>query len=216
MLVGRGMQESADASVGVLSLLNGESWRRGGHGYRVSRLLRRRAELSRWRLTTRRGPCLAHCPRAVMASGASRRSVRMGSGGDRRELFEDRAQLGVCVGSELLFDVPLDLGDDRARCGHQLLSAAGGVDALGAVVVGVGDALEVTALYEVVDQRFDRLLAHIGVGGDVYRALAIRTGPLKDREVTRAHVLKAGSNQLGVDASANRLPRRAQQNAEHR
>ena len=56
------------------------------------------------------------------------------------------------VGSERLFDVSRDLGDDRARCGYQLLSAAGGVDALGAVVVGVGDALEVTALFEVVDQ----------------------------------------------------------------
>ena len=110
----------------------------------------------------------------------------------------------------------VDLGDDRACRGHQLLSAGGGVDALGAVVVGVGDSLEVAALFEVVDERFDRLLAHRGVGGDVDRAHPIGTGRLQDGEVTRAHVLEAGRDQLGVDASADRLPRRAQQNAEHR
>jgi hypothetical protein len=39
---------------------------------------------------------------------------------------------------------------------------------------------------------------------------------LQDGEVTRAHVFEAGGNQRVVDASADHLPRRAQQNAEHR
>jgi hypothetical protein len=87
---------------------------------------------------------------------------------------------------------------------------------LGAVVVAVGAALEVAALLEVVDQRFDRLLAHRCVGGDVDRAHPVGSGPLQDREVARAHVVEAGGDQLGVDARADRLPRRAQKDAEHR
>ena len=90
------------------------------------------------------------------------------------------------------------------------------MDALGAVVVGVWDAFEVAALFEVVEQWFDRLLAHRGVGGDVDRAQPVRTGPLQDSEVSRAHVSEAGDDEFGVDPSADRLPRRAQQNAEHR
>jgi hypothetical protein len=42
----------------------------------------------------------------------------------------------------------------------------GGVDPLGAMVVGIRDALEVAALFEVVEQRFHRLLAHRGVSLD--------------------------------------------------
>jgi hypothetical protein len=39
---------------------------------------------------------------------------------------------------------------------------------------------------------------------------------LQNGKVARAHVAEAGCDQFGVDASTNRLPRGAQQNAEHR
>lgn len=84
-------------------------------------------------------PGLVRAPRAFGGWGRA-------AGGDRREAFEDRAQLSVCAGSELAFDVLVDADDDLAGGAHQLLSAAGGVDALGAVVVGVGDAFEVAAV----------------------------------------------------------------------
>jgi hypothetical protein len=158
-------------------------------------------------------PARGSCPPRVVrpVRGCGRRP-----GGDRREVFEGRPQLGEGAGSEFPFDVLVDLGNDGACGGHQVLSAGGGVDALGAVVVGVRDAFEVAALFEVVEQRFDRLLAHRGVGGDVDRAHPVRTGPLQDGQIARAHVSEAGADEFAVDPSTDRLPRRAQQNAEHR
>ena len=66
-----------------------------------ARLPRRPASVAPWLLPTR----------SVNGSGWS-------SGGDRREVFEGRAQLGVCAGSELPLDVLVNGGDDRARGCH--------------------------------------------------------------------------------------------------
>jgi hypothetical protein len=158
---------------------------------------------------------MAQRRRSMVLGGGGWLAVVARGGRDRSELFEDGAQPGIRVGSELVLDLSVDRCDDRGSGSHQLLAASRGTNPLRTVVIGVGHALEISALLKVVDQRLDRLFAHVRVRSHVDLAHSIRTGPLEHREVARSHVVEAGGDQIAVDPLADRLPRRAKQDPQH-
>ena len=105
---------------------------------------------------------------------------------------------------------PLDVGHPVAGIGHQIASALGQVDQLGAAVGRIGPPGQVTHVGEVVDQLRRRGQAQLRSVGQLGEPNAAHPDVAEDLEVRLAHVPVAGVSAWGGEVVA-KLPQQPDQ-----
>src|SRR5829696_9903318 len=132
------------------------------------------------------------------------------------ELEQEALELGEALRAEALCPAALDLGDGVAERVDRADATWGQGDALGALVVGIGPALEVVEALELAEQVVEGLFADPQPGGQLGRPRALRAGVLKDVQMRRVEVVEAVLVQAFEHVALDRLPGHAQERADQR
>ena len=124
--------------------------------------------------------------------------------------------MGEAFGAELVCPVGFEFGDGVADGSDDGFAAWGEGDAFGALVMGVGLAVEVVEAFEVSEEVVEGLLGDPQLGGELGWAGALRSGVLEDGEVGGVEVGEAVLVQSFEHVALHGLPGEAQERADQR
>src|SRR5215211_3279063 len=130
------------------------------------------------------------------------------------ELEQEALELGEALRAEALCPGALDLGDGVAERVDRAGAAWGQGDAFGALVVGIGSALEVVEALELAEQVVEGLFADPKPGGQLGGPRALWSRVLEDVEIGGIEVVEAALVQPLEHVPLHRLPGDAQERAD--
>src|SRR3954447_7465924 len=128
-----------------------------------------------------------------------------GRGAVGGDLLEEVAEGGEAVGAVAVRPASLGLGEELGAGAAGDFALGGEPDQLGAAIGGVGDALDVAELGQVVDDLADRLLGHARQGGELGEAHALLLEKAEDAAVGRTDVAVAGVPEGRAELDQDRL-----------